>query len=315
MKKNMNIVDKKFFNLVDEVKRLSFDELFKRIKLNYSVLPINIKNILENYFDRYDFWGSLNENKGTFDEIEKKAKVIKNHIDDFVWLYSKLQDYSSKFLLFAILNNWINYDCMSLKQTIDKSGEHYFDYNLIPHCKDEVFVDVGAYNGDTTLSFIKSYGEDSYKKIHCFEITPKVYDNLQLNLKNYKNIQYINKALRDKKGYVYIDENSTSISANRTTKKGQCKITCTSLDEEISGKVTMIKMDIEGDEKRAIKGCKQHIIKDTPKLLISIYHKNEHYFELARMINQYNKNYNFYLRNYGGELYPTEIVLFAIPKK
>ena len=31
--KNMNKVDKKFFALVDEVKRLSFDELFKRIKL------------------------------------------------------------------------------------------------------------------------------------------------------------------------------------------------------------------------------------------------------------------------------------------
>ena len=73
-------------------------------------------------------------------------------------------------------------------------------------------------------------------------------------------------------------------------------------------------MDIEGDELKALKGAQEHIRKDSPKLLISIYHKNDHYFQIPKYINTLNKNYKFHLRYYGGELYPTEVVLFAIPK-
>ena len=48
--------------------------------------------------------------------------------------------------------------------------------------------------------------------------------------------------------------------------------------------------------------------------MISIYHNNNHYFKITKLINEYNKNYKFYLRNYGGNLYPTEIILIAMPK-
>ena len=73
-------------------------------------------------------------------------------------------------------------------------------------------------------------------------------------------------------------------------------------------------MDIEGDELKALKGAQEHIRKDSPKLLISIYHKNDHYFQIPKYINTLNKNYQFHLCYYGAELYPTEVVLFAIPK-
>ena len=73
-------------------------------------------------------------------------------------------------------------------------------------------------------------------------------------------------------------------------------------------------MDIEGDEEKAIIGCKKHIIKDHPKLLISVYHKNEHFVSIAKLIDSFNPCYKYYLRNYGGKLYPTEIILYAIPK-
>ena len=114
----MNQIDNKFFFLVDQIQNTTYEKLVFRIKKGFCFLPENIKANLENYFATYDFWGSLSEEKGDFDEIEKKAKVLKCHISDFVWLYRKLEDYSSKFLLFAILNNWLNYDFTSLKQSI-----------------------------------------------------------------------------------------------------------------------------------------------------------------------------------------------------
>lgn len=315
MNKNFNIIDRKFYGLIDKIKESSYENLVYEIKKNYCTLSPNIKSILENYFKKYPFWGSLCENENDFTEIEAKAKVLNKHLNDFIWLYKKLGDYKSKYLLFAILNNWINYDFKSLKHTLSPMEFQYFDFNLIPNCKNQIFVDVGAYLGETTLNYINCYGKNSYKKIYCFEITPSIFNYMQNNLKLLSNITCVNKALQDKEKVVYMQENSSSLSANRTESFGKQKISCTTLDKFIKGKVDIIKMDIEGDEGKALKGCKEHIIKYSPKLLISIYHKNKHYFKLAKLIYSYNKNYNFYLRNYGGELYPTEIVLYALPKE
>ena len=314
MQKINNIHDKNFYQLVDSISNLNEEELLFKIKFNYSFLPKNIKTSLEIYFDKYKFWGNLHEDNLDYDEIERKAKTIKNHINDFVWLYEKLEDDSSKFLLHAILNNFINYDFTSLQKTLNQKYHHYFDFDILPKMKEEVFADIGSYTGDTVLDFIKCYGENSYKKIYCYEITTDIIPTLKNNLINYKNIEIKSLAVSNKSKTLYIDENSTSNSANKTKNKGKIKIEAKSLDEDIKEKISLIKMDIEGDEELALMGAKKHIQNDTPKLLISLYHNNNHYFKLPKLIYSYNKNYKFYLRNYGGNLYPTEIVLFAIPK-
>ena len=314
MQKINNIHDKNFYQLIDSISSLSEENLLFKIKFNYSFLPKNIKTSLENYFDKYKFWGSLHEDNLDYDEIERKAKTIKKHIKDFVWLYEKLEDDSSKFLLHAILNNFINYDFTSLQKTLNQKYHHYFDFDILPKMKEEVFADIGSYTGDTVLDFIKCYGENSYKKIYCYEITTDIIPTLKNNLINYKNIEIKSLAVSNKSKTLYIDENSTSNSANKTKNKGKIKIEAKSLDEDVKEKISLIKMDIEGDEELALMGAKKHIQNDTPKLLISLYHNNNHYFKLPKLIYSYNKNYKFYLRKYGGNLYPTEIVLFAIPK-
>ena len=314
MQKINNIHDKNFYQLIDSISSLSEENLLFKIKFNYSFLPKNIKTSLENYFDKYKFWGSLHEDNLDYDEIERKAKTIKKHIKDFVWLYEKLEDDSSKFLLHAILNNFINYDFTSLQKTLNQKYHQYFDFDILPKMKEEVFADIGSYTGDTVLDFIKCYGENSYKKIYCYEITTDIIPTLKNNLINYKNIEIKSLAVSNKSKTLYVDENSTSNSANKTKNKGKIKIEAKSLDEDIKEKISLIKMDIEGDEELALMGAKKHIQNDTPKLLVSLYHNNNHYFKLPKLIYSYNKNYKFYLRNYGGNLYPTEIVLFAIPK-
>ena len=311
----MNFVDEKFYSLVKEIDGLSFEKLYDKIVFNYKFLPSNYRNILEDYFKKFNFWGSLSEKDGNFEEIELKVKVLKRNLKDFVWLYKKLEDYSSKFLLYSILRNWVYYDFTSLGQTISpKCFKHYFDLNLIGNCRSEVFVDVGAYVGDSTIDFIKTFGKDCYKKIYCYEITEGIIPTLKENLKAYDKIEIVSKAVGQKAGKIFLSENLNDISANRTTKNCGKSVLLTSLDLDIKEKITMIKMDIEGDEEKAVKGAKTHIANECPKLLLSVYHKNEDYFKLAKLVYSYNKNYKFYLRNYGSNLYPTEIVLFALPK-
>ena len=74
-------------------------------------------------------------------------------------------------------------------------------------------------------------------------------------------------------------------------------------------------MDIEGGERLAIEGMKNHIKNGSPKLLIAVYHNNTDLFEIPKLIEKYNDNYDFHLRYYGGCIYPTEICLICLPKK
>jgi hypothetical protein len=86
------------------------------------------------------------------------------------------------------------------------------------------------------------------------------------------------------------------------------------VDEEIKELLTLIKMDIEGAEQSALLGCKEHILKDYPKLLICVYHNNEDIWKIPKMIYEIRDDYDFYLRSNGDQWGPSEIVLFALPR-
>ena len=77
----MNYIDRQFYKLTDEIKSLSAKELFEKIKRNFLFLPQNFQQIFENYFKKYDFWGSLSLNDNDFNEIYLKADVLKKHIN------------------------------------------------------------------------------------------------------------------------------------------------------------------------------------------------------------------------------------------
>ena len=86
----------------------------------------------------------------------------------------------------------------------------------------------------------------------------------------------------------------------------------TTLDADIAEPITLIKADIEGGEQKALLGAKQHIIDERPKLLISVYHRNEDLWQIPRMIEEFCPDYRFYLRYQGSPIYPTEIILLAL---
>ena len=85
------------------------------------------------------------------------------------------------------------------------------------------------------------------------------------------------------------------------------------LDADIQEPVTLIKADIEGFEQKALRGAAEHIRRDRPKLLISVYHNNEDLWKIPRMIDSFAEGYRFYLRYKSSPVYPTEITLIALP--
>ena len=60
---------------------------------------------------------------------------------------------------------------------------------------------------------------------------------------------------------------------------------------------TLIKMDVEGFEREAIWGASYNISHFAPKLMISLYHRNEDIFELPLLIKTLNPSYKLYIRH------------------
>ena len=307
----MNQIDLKFALLMNEIRSLSEQELYHQIRLSFEQIPDATRNNMMNFFNQFLYWGSMDIEHNNFEEIELKVHELKEHVDDFEELYINLEDYRSKKLLNAILNNWVHYDFNTLSEVIEKCYDDYFDLDLIPTCNEEVFVDLGAYTGDSTISFLRNYG-DSYKKIYAYEITPETYQILVSNLKDYPNVVCYLKGVGDTRSSLSVVNSSADASANTVFVSDNGTIPMVTLDEDIGEKLTMIKADIEGFEQEALLGAINHIKNDHPRLLISVYHKNEDLWKIPKMIKEIDPTYKFYLRYHGGNVYPTEITLIAL---
>ena len=120
-------------------------------------------------------------------------------------------------------------------------------------------------------------------------------------------------------GIMTLASNSADASANTLSAaepvSGTETVEIVTLDQDITEPLTLIKMDIEGMEQAALRGCEGHIRQDRPKLALSVYHNFEDIWKLPRMIDQMAPGYRFYLRYHGGNLWPSEITLLAIPQK
>ena len=307
-----NYIDKNFYQLVKIIKEQSLEEVYQSIKDNFEHIPLNIQESLESYFNQFPYWGKINRETSEYEELYSRAQSLKEHLEDYVWLYERLGDYRSKKILYSIMSNWYQFDFEALDTCYEKNFSHYFDLDLVKCDKDEVFVDIGAYTGDTILDYLRCYGVDCYHKIYGYEITQEIFPILKNNLAYYPNIELAQKAVTSKNGKLYFQKSSVDNSANRILEQGETEITAVSIDEDILEKVTMIKMDIEGEEQKAVIGCQRHIQIDHPKLMISVYHNHEDLWKIPRMIEDILPGYRFYLRYYGNKIFPTEVVLIAI---
>jgi FkbM family methyltransferase len=307
------VVDKKFAEYLNYVADASLDNIQNCMKRNLgnirSYNNLNYEKILQCY-NTYNYWGKIDPDKNIYELFENRSKALKEHHRDFTWLYGRLGDYRSRKTLFGMVENWLTFSMVSLDRIIERTFCHYFDLDIAKCDANEVFVDLGAYTGDTVENYLDTY--TGYKKIYCYEIVPQIFLKLKQNLEQYPNIDCREKGVGDKKGTLFITDEEPADTMHKLADKGKVEVLVVTLDEDITEPVTFIKMDIEGGEQKAILGSRNHIQATHPKLAISVYHNNEDIWKCARMIDDIDPGYTFYLRYGGGNYYPSECVLLGI---
>ena len=189
---------------------------------------------------------------------------------------------------------------------------HYFPGDIISLHEQEVFVDCGAYDGQTTLDFIRRV--EDYRYIYVFEPDPLQFELTQMTL-DYERIERFELySMGVHKSEGEVSFMSKDVGASRIKEDGELVVSATSLDALLYDKParpTFIKMDIEGAELDALTGAEKIIGRDRPKLAISVYHGNVHIWEVPYWIKTNYPDYEIYIRQH---LNINETVCYAVRK-
>lgn len=197
-----------------------------------------------------------------------------------------------------------------IKEVYERGHQQYFPgMEILTLSPGEIFIDAGAWNGETSEAFSKWCGD--YSKIYLMEPDVLMFQIAKeyINLKEVDHVICINKGAYSHTteiGFMNIAESgSSNISENGTE-----KIQTISIDEMLAGdKATYIKMDIEGAEMAALEGAEKTIEKYKPKLAISIYHKEDDLWKIPFYIKKKYPWYRLFIRHYTS--FTTETVLYA----
>lgn len=324
-------------NIIDNAKCLSPDEL-SRIKEDTFVIIASdyineIENTLQNYRIHYytdykmiimiDYLEQvpvlMHDDTESKEEIVQKIKVV----------CDSLEDEKSLQVLYKCLENYINYKSVFDKRielekkiqcdysSIFEEDQYFYD-ELVEFNDESIVVDCGAYIGDTFKEFI--YKDLNFKKYYAFEMSKENYRALCENINRTsirlrKKIEVINAGVySENKVMTYAksgeeDGAGATISIDGGTEKAEM----VALDKKLQGQlITHIKMDIEGAEVEALKGCKHIIQKYQPTLMICVYHRINDYWNILLYIKNLCGNYKFYMRHHSNGA--AETVLYAIPE-
>ena len=239
--------------------------------------------------------------------VAEMHEDIKKNEAHWISLSEKFADEESVKVFNDLIRYRLTADPRHMVGYSTRLSDQYFESFL--SLNNEVFVDAGGFDGDTTEEFCKRY--PTYKKVILFEPSEVNMLNAKKRLANRRDIEFITKGISDASGTLSFNPDAGSASA--VSGEGSCTIEVTTLDETVKEKVTFIKMDLEGWELKALEGCKQHIIEDQPKLAISVYHSASDFWKIPEYILSLRQDYEIYLRHYTEGW--SETVMFFLPKK
>ncbi|MDR1616101.1 MAG: FkbM family methyltransferase [Syntrophomonadaceae bacterium] len=221
--------------------------------------------------------------------------------------YNLLEDEKSKELFKRLLAVRLSGDISRLVD-LAEDGQ-YFDPDLVKLTETEVFVDCGAYDGDTVAEFIRRT-KGKYHRVYGFEADARTADLLKNNTRGLENVFTFSQGCYNKNGTVTFSSGLDQTS--NINENGEETIKVCRLDDFMKDKArpTFIKMDIEGAELAALQGAEFVIRNYKPRLAICLYHKPDDIWEIPLYIKSLCPEYLFYMRAYSP--LPIEYVLYAV---
>lgn len=193
-------------------------------------------------------------------------------------------------------------------QVID-SGIQYFPDGVFPLGRNEIFIDCGAYDGDTIADFRRATG-NHFSKIVAFEPDPENFAALRSALHGNPRVVLHPYATGSGRGIVRFTIDGTG---SKISSVGTYEVEVITLDEILEEVApTYIKMDIEGSEPATIEGGSKTIVRFRPKMAVCVYHAPDHLWSIPLQLAKLLPDSRFTLRTYVADGW--DCVCYCIPR-
>lgn len=193
----------------------------------------------------------------------------------------------------------------------------YFTPELVRFRDDEVFVDAGAFDGDTLGAFVAAT-QGRFRRAISLEPDPKNLDRLRARVEGFApavqpRIELVPVALGAQDGEATFLADGTG--AARLSRSAGTVVALRRLASIPGGEdVTFLKLDIEGAEPAALEGARAIIERNRPLLTISVYHEQDHLWRIPLQLRaMLPTGYRWFLRAYSHEGF--DLVLYAVPEE
>jgi FkbM family methyltransferase len=209
---------------------------------------------------------------------------------------------------------FLDFDRLSTPISQSAREEEYFAKDLFSRLPDEVFVDCGAFDGDTIKRFLvqRNY---QFSQIIGLEPDPENFQKLTSYIQtlpdNIKNkIRVVPAAVGAKQERLHFQ--ATNSAASSVSNSGTIEVDVVPLDAVLRDCVpTLIKMDVEGFELDALAGASNLIKEASAVLAITVYHTQDHLWRIPLLIHSLSNEYRFYLRPHAEDCW--DVSCYAVP--
>ena len=191
----------------------------------------------------------------------------------------------------------------------------YLPDDLVRWLPDEVYVDCGAYTGDTLKTFLDHHGW-SFSHAFALEPDPGTFARLMTSIDECPEpvrgkITAMCVAAGARAEKIRFDATGTAASACGA---GDAEADCAPLDGLLSdAPISFLKMDIEGAELDALTGARGLIQRHRPFLAICAYHRQDHLWKIPLAIHSMVADYSYFFRPYLAEGW--DLVCYGVPSE
>jgi FkbM family methyltransferase len=225
-------------------------------------------------------------------------------------VYEFLNDEVSKNQYVAHINCRIQLDFELLPEA--DVHHQYFPDDVLQLTDQEVFLDAGAFTGDTLIEFnVKTSG--AFSKYIALEPDPVNYEKLKLEIADLglNNVTALPVAIGSQNQTLKF--NATGGGGAGIATDGEIEVTCVRVDDAFANEpITYFKLDIEGAELDALQGAEMTITTCKPLIAVCIYHLPDDIITIPIYLKNKYPFYKFYARTH--QFDGLDFVLYAIPK-
>lgn len=223
-------------------------------------------------------------------------------------------DEESRILYAAILNWFVNLASESVPAPSPSADTYIPEFLQLR--EDEVFVDCGAFDGDTVLQYARA-SQGRYRKIIALEPDPYTFQKLASCAKTIDRVATLNAgagAAFGKMPFIaggLMSSHAASAGAAGFSAPGELVYVDLIRLDDLSPRPTYVKMDIEGFERQALAGARGLLSAGETAFAVTLYHRMSDLWQIARFIHDVAPGLRLYLRHYAEDW--AETICYAVP--